>query len=52
MVGEFVTHVDPIHATPFKMNRPGRYWLDGFLERHPDIVSRRTEQISTAQLKA
>ena len=35
--GEFVTHVDLTRATPFKMNRPGRDWLDGFLGRHPDI---------------
>ena len=46
MVGEFVTHLDPTRASPFKMNRPERDSLDGFLGRHPNIVSRRTEQIS------
>ena len=52
IVAEFVSHLDPSRTVLFKMNHPGRDWLEGFLNRHPDIVLRTTEQMSTARLRA
>ena len=54
VVGEFVSSVDD-HNFPFRLYTPGRDWLDqvdGFLTRHPDVVPRKTEQISIARLKS
>ena len=37
---------------PFKEDRPGRDWLDGFLRRHPKVVPRKTEHLSNSLAKA
>ncbi|KAK3741118.1 hypothetical protein RRG08_042485 [Elysia crispata] len=37
---------------PFKEDRPGRDWLDGFLRRHPKVVPRKTEHLSNSRAKA
>lgn len=45
-VKEFLDAVP--RQNPFKNNRPGTGWYKGFLKRHPDIVLRTSEAITSA----
>lgn len=38
--------------TPFVNGQPGRDWLEGFLSRHPDIMPRKMEHLSSARASA
>lgn len=41
--------LDNVHrANPFKDNRPGKHWYDSYLKRHPHLVHRTTEAVTSA----
>ncbi|XP_011863938.1 PREDICTED: uncharacterized protein LOC105559902 [Vollenhovia emeryi] len=35
--------------TPFKNNKPGRHWYDGFCRRHPQITTRVSQNLVTSR---
>ena len=50
LIQEFCIYHDM--STPFMNNHPGRDWFNGFLKRHPSLVPRKTEQLSSARARA